>query len=229
MSDPPRQPDTGAAPRAKPAPGRRLFLKQPIMLRVIYALVPIALAATYFFGLRVLAVLAVCNAAGLAAEWLMARQRKAPVSQACLVTCWLYALSLPPTVPFWVAAVGAVVAIVFAKEVFGGFGRNFSNPAITGRAFVYICFPNDLTQQFVPAFNPGFLGMYTDEATLKQLAHEYKVVYQKTSVKGVDDYLVDHSAGTYISDPQGHLRLLMPYGSSPDAIAQDLKTLLAAS
>ena len=64
---------------------------------------------------------------------------------------------------------------------------------------------------------------------LKQLANEYKVVYQKTSVKGVDDYLVDHSAGTYIYDPQGHLRLLMPYGSSPDAIAQDLKTLLAAS
>lgn len=127
------------------------------MLRVIYALVPIALAATYFFGLRVLAVLAVCNAAGLGAEWLMARQRKAPISQACLVTCWLYALSLPPTVPFWVAAVGIVVAIVFAKEVFGGFGRNFSNPAITGRAFVYLCFPNDLTQQFVPVFK-GFPG-----------------------------------------------------------------------
>lgn len=87
----------------------------------------------------------------------------------------------------------------------------------------------DLLKQFVPAFNPGFLGMYADEETLKQLANEYKVVYQKTSVKGVDDYLVDHSAGTYIYDPQGHLRLLMPYGSSPDAIAQDLKTLLAAS
>ncbi|MDZ7596499.1 MAG: SCO family protein [Thiobacillus sp.] len=87
----------------------------------------------------------------------------------------------------------------------------------------------DLLKQFVPAFNPGFLGMYADEATLKQLANEYKVVYQKTSVKGADDYLIDHSAGTYIYDPQGHLRLLMPYGSSPDAIAQDLKTLLAAS
>jgi protein SCO1/2 len=87
----------------------------------------------------------------------------------------------------------------------------------------------DLLKQFVPAFNPGFLGMYTDEETLKQLAHEYKVVYQKTAVKGVDDYLIDHSAGTYIYDPQGHLRLLIPYGSSPDAIAQDLITLLAAS
>jgi len=87
----------------------------------------------------------------------------------------------------------------------------------------------DLLKQFVPAFNPGFLGMYADAETLKQLAKEYKVVYQKTSVKGADDYLIDHSAGTYVYDPQGHLRLLMPYGSSPDAIAQDLKTLLAPS
>lgn len=87
----------------------------------------------------------------------------------------------------------------------------------------------ELLQAFVPAFNPSFLGMYGDEATLRQLAKEYKVVYQKTSVKGADDYLIDHSAGTYVYDPQGRLRLLMPYGSSPEAIAQDLKTLLATS
>jgi protein SCO1/2 len=87
----------------------------------------------------------------------------------------------------------------------------------------------DLLRQFVPAFNPGFLGMFTDAETLKKLAQEYKVVYQQTSVKAADDYLIDHSAGTYVYDPQGRLRLLMPYGSSPDAIAQDLRTLLASS
>jgi Na+-transporting NADH:ubiquinone oxidoreductase subunit B len=130
------------------------------MTRVLVALVPIAATAVYFFGWRVLAVLAVCNAAGFATEWLMARQRGKPVSAACFVTCWLYALSLPPTVPLWIAVVGVVVAILFAKEVFGGFGRNFANPAITGRAFVYICFPNDLTSQFVPAFR-GFPGGLT--------------------------------------------------------------------
>lgn len=85
----------------------------------------------------------------------------------------------------------------------------------------------DLLKQFVPAFNPGFLGMYADADGLRQLAHEYKVVYQKTSVKGADDYLIDHSAGTYIYDPQGRLRLLMPYGSSPDTIAHDLNVLLS--
>lgn len=87
----------------------------------------------------------------------------------------------------------------------------------------------ELLKAFVPAFNPAFLGMYSDEDALKQLAKEYKVVYQKTSVKAADDYLVDHSAGTYVYDPQGRLRLLMPYGSSPEAIAQDLKTLLEIS
>lgn len=86
-----------------------------------------------------------------------------------------------------------------------------------------------LLKQFVPAFNPSFLGMYTDAATLKRLAKEYKVVYQKTSIKAADDYLIDHSAGTYIYDPKGHLRLLMPYGSGPEVIAHDLRLLLATS
>ncbi len=85
----------------------------------------------------------------------------------------------------------------------------------------------EILRQFVPAFNPGFLGMYTDPDTLAQLAKEYKVVYQKTSVKAADDYLIDHSAGTYIYDPRGHLRLLVPYGSAPEAIAHDLKILLS--
>ncbi len=87
----------------------------------------------------------------------------------------------------------------------------------------------DILRQFVPAFNPTFLGMYTDTGTLKRLVKEYKVVYQKTSVKAVDDYLIDHSAGTYIYDPKGNLRLLVPYGSSPEAIAHDLKMLLSPS
>ncbi|OZA21880.1 MAG: SCO family protein [Hydrogenophilales bacterium 17-61-9] len=87
----------------------------------------------------------------------------------------------------------------------------------------------ELLKQYVPAFDPRFLGMTTDEAGLKALAKEYKVVYQKTSVKGADNYLIDHSAGTYVYDTESRLRLLIPYGSSPDLIAQDLKTLLGAT
>ncbi len=87
----------------------------------------------------------------------------------------------------------------------------------------------ELLKLFVPAFNPDFLGMYTDAESLRRLAKEYKVVYQKTSVKAGDDYLIDHSAGTYLYDPQGRLRLLVPYGSSSDMIVHDLKALLASS
>jgi protein SCO1/2 len=86
-----------------------------------------------------------------------------------------------------------------------------------------------LLRAFVPAFNPDFLGMVADAETLRALAKEYKVVYQKTSVKAPDDYLIDHSAGTYVYDPNGNLRLLMPYGSRPEAIAHDLKVLLETS
>jgi len=85
----------------------------------------------------------------------------------------------------------------------------------------------ELLKQFVPAFNPSFLGMYSDAETLGKLANEFKVVYQKSSVKAADDYLIDHSAGTYVYDRHGNLRLLMPYGSGPEVIAQDLKVLLS--
>ena len=87
----------------------------------------------------------------------------------------------------------------------------------------------DLLRQYVPAFDPRFLGTYTDAESLARMAREFKVVYQKTSVKAEGDYLIDHSAGTYVYDPQGRLRLLMPYGSRPDAIAHDLKVLLETS
>lgn len=83
-----------------------------------------------------------------------------------------------------------------------------------------------LLGQYVPAFNPRFLGMRTDAESLRKLAGEFKVVYQKSGVKAADDYLIDHSAGTYVYDTQGRLRLLVPYGTGPEAIAQDLQTLL---
>lgn len=85
----------------------------------------------------------------------------------------------------------------------------------------------EMLAQYVPSFNPGFLGMYTDAASLAELAKEFKVVYQKNPVEGPAGYLIDHSAGTYVFDTQGRLRLHIAYGSGPAAIAQDLRTLLA--
>ena len=84
----------------------------------------------------------------------------------------------------------------------------------------------DILKKYVPAFNPTFLGMVTDPTHLVMLAKEYKVVYEKTSGRKQGDYLIDHSAGTYIYDQEGRLRLLMPYGSGAEVIAKDLKALL---
>ncbi len=132
-------------------------MRQTIMFRVLYSLVPVALASIYFFGWRVLALLAVSALCAVTAEGIMASKRKGPISSACFVTATIYALSLPPTTPLWITAVGAVVAIIFGKEVFGGFGKNVFNPAVVGRAFVYVCFPVELTSRFVPVFR-GFPG-----------------------------------------------------------------------
>ncbi|MDD2240407.1 MAG: RnfABCDGE type electron transport complex subunit D [Kiritimatiellae bacterium] len=133
------------------------FLKQAMMVRVLYALIPVALAAVYLFGWRVLALVAVSSLFAFLAEWVMVPARPGKISQAVWVTAALFGLSLPPTTPFWIAAVGVAFGIVFGKMVFGGFGKNIFNPAIVGRAFVYVCFPVELTSRFVPAFR-GFPG-----------------------------------------------------------------------
>ncbi len=151
-------------------PKRVQFLKQKNMLRVLYALSPVALAGIYFFGWRVLGVLVVAWLFAFVTEWFMVAQRTGKVSYACFVTASLLALSLPPTIPFWMVAVGSVIAILFGKETFGGFGKNVFNPAIVGRAFLYVCFPIEMTGRFVPVFS-GFPGGFTKWSfgTLKNL------------------------------------------------------------
>ncbi|MBN1981950.1 MAG: RnfABCDGE type electron transport complex subunit D [Chitinivibrionales bacterium] len=130
------------------------------MTRVLYALIPVTVVAIYFFGWRVAAIAAVSGIACFLTEWIMVDKRGGKVSYACFVTAALYGLSLPPTTPFWIVAVGAGIAILFAKEAFGGFGKNVFNPAIVGRAFVFVCFPIELTARFVPVFT-GFPGGFS--------------------------------------------------------------------
>jgi Na+-transporting NADH:ubiquinone oxidoreductase subunit B len=133
------------------------FLKQAAMVRMLYALIPVALGGIYFFGWRVAAIIMVAGIAGFLTEWIMVSQKKGKVTYACFVSTTLYALSLPPTTPFWIVATGAIVALLFGKEAFGGFGKNIFNPAIVGRAFVYVAFPIELAGSFVPVFS-GFPG-----------------------------------------------------------------------
>lgn len=79
---------------------------------------------------------------------------------AVFVTGTLVALTIPPTIPLWIAAVGSVFGVMFGKMVFGGFGMNVFNPAIVGRTFIYISFPKAMTVQWLKPFTSfpgGFL------------------------------------------------------------------------
>ena len=128
-------------------------------LAVLYGLTPPMLGAIYFFGWRALALLVVVCGAGFVTEWLFTRSRGEPVSSAVFVTAALLTLTLPPTIPFWMAAVGAVAGIAFGKELFGGFGRNVFNPALVGRAFIFFAFPVAMTGTWVGPLSPPVGGL----------------------------------------------------------------------
>jgi Na+-transporting NADH:ubiquinone oxidoreductase subunit B len=129
------------------------------MVAVLTALIPAGAAAVYYFGWRALAVFAVTNAFAFATEYYFTRQRDEPVTSAVFVTGSLLALSLPPATPFWMCALGAVIGVAFGKELFGGMGRNVFNPALVGRAFLYVCFPNSVTAGWVEPFVGGAGGL----------------------------------------------------------------------
>lgn len=119
---------------------KSLVAWQPPMRRVLYALVPLAAVSVWFFGWRALVVVAVANLAAFITEFVFTRFTKAEVTSAVFVTGTLLGLSLPPTIPIWIAVVGAVFGVFFGKMVFGGFGRNVFNPALVGRIFIYVSF-----------------------------------------------------------------------------------------
>ncbi|MCK5803984.1 MAG: RnfABCDGE type electron transport complex subunit D [Lentisphaeria bacterium] len=138
---------------------KSFFKQQKMMRKVLLALSPALVGGIYFFGWRVLALVVWVMVVGALVEYLMAKRRGDPLTESCLVTCLLFSLSLPPTIPFWMAAVGIVVALTFGKELFGGFGRNVFNPAIVGRGFLYVCFPPAMTGSFAPIHSGGLAGL----------------------------------------------------------------------
>ncbi|MCC6608368.1 MAG: SCO family protein [Burkholderiales bacterium] len=85
----------------------------------------------------------------------------------------------------------------------------------------------ELLAQYVTAFDPSFIGLRGDAEATARVAKEFKIFYQKVPGATPDTYTMDHSAGSYVFDPEGRLRLYVRYGQSPDAIAADIKLLLA--
>jgi protein SCO1/2 len=86
----------------------------------------------------------------------------------------------------------------------------------------------ELLGKYVPAFDPSFIGLYGDADATAKAAKEFKVFYQKSPGSTPDNYSMDHTAATFIFDPQGRLRLFAKHGMGADALAQDIRRLLAA-
>lgn len=124
-----------------------------IMLDVIIALMPTLIAGTFIFGYRAAVLAAVCVGASVFFEWAWCKLLKKPSSIgdfSAAVTGLLLALNLPVTMPFWMAIIGALFAIVIVKQFFGGIGHNFMNPALAARAFLLTSWPQAMTTWVAP-------------------------------------------------------------------------------
>jgi len=121
---------------------------QSIMRDVLIALMPALVAAVLHYGMRSLVVTAVCVVFACLSEYVMQKACNKPVTVSDLsaaVTGVILAFNLPVGIPLWIAAFGSIAAIAFVKQLFGGLGQNFANPAITGRVILLVSFAGKMT------------------------------------------------------------------------------------
>lgn len=121
---------------------------QSIMRDVLIALVPALLVSVVVFGVRALLLVAVCVVFAVGAEYVFEKGCRRPVTigdYSAAVTGLLLAYNLPVGLPLWMAAFGSIVAIIVVKQLFGGIGQNFANPAITARIVLLISFTGPMT------------------------------------------------------------------------------------
>ncbi len=123
------------------------------MRDVLIALCPAVAASLYFYGLKALWILLVSTACAVLSEYLWQRLMKKPIRLndfSAAVTGLLIGLNMPATVPVWVPAIGSVFAIIIVKQLFGGIGHNFLNPALAARAVLLTSWPSYMTKALVP-------------------------------------------------------------------------------
>lgn len=121
---------------------------QSIMRDVLIALAPALLVSVFVFGVRALLLIAVCVVFAVGAEYVFQKGCRRPITigdYSAAVTGVLLAYNLPVGLPLWMAAFGAIVAIIVVKQLFGGIGQNFANPAITARIVMLIAFTGPMT------------------------------------------------------------------------------------
>ncbi|AGJ64633.1 Na(+)-transporting NADH-quinone reductase subunit B [Chlamydia trachomatis] len=131
----------------------------------------IGIGSVLFAGCKIfLPLLFISYAVGGTCEVLFAIIRKHKIAEGLLVTGMLYPLILPPTIPYWMAALGIAFGVVMGKELFGGTGMNILNPALTGRAFLFFTFPAKMSGDVWVGSNPSRIK--ESLATMSSLAEK---------------------------------------------------------
>ena len=124
-----------------------------IMLDVVISLLPACAYGCILFGLRALLLLIICVASAVLSEFVWNKllgKTQTIGDLSAVVTGLLLGMNLPPTLPFWMGAVGSAVAIIVVKQMFGGIGCNFANPAITARIVLMVSFAAAMTNFVSP-------------------------------------------------------------------------------
>lgn len=167
---------------------------QSIMRDVVIALIPASVMGIYYFGIKALMLIIVSIVSSVVFEWGYEKILKKPVTISdfsAILTGLLLALNLPATASWWVPVVGSFIAIVIAKQFYGGLGQNFINPALIGRAFLVAAYP---TQTTGAAFATG--RMVTDASTYATPLAELKAGTAVVNADAIKNALIGNIGGT---------------------------------
>lgn len=143
-----------------------------LMGYVVIALLPAVLASALIFGMRALVLVVVTTFACVFFEYLYEMLLHKPVTVkdlSAVVTGMILSLNMPVNMPLWIAIVGAFVAIVVTKQLFGGLGYNFANPALVGRIVLFLGFPSRMTAYVYPDMSVDALASATPLALGSEL------------------------------------------------------------
>lgn len=144
-----------------------------IMFDVILALVPALAISVVYFGTRALVLTAVTVASCVLSEFVSRKVMKRDNTLgdlSAVVTGIILAFNLPATLPLWMAAIGGIIAIVVVKQMFGGIGQNFVNPAMTARIILMVSFPTAMANWIVTGQNAWSVDAITSATPMAQLA-----------------------------------------------------------
>ena len=144
-----------------------------IMLDVIIALLPALVMSVVYFGLRALVLTMTCVVTCVAAEFLSRKvmKRNNTIGDlSAVVTGIILAFNLPATLPLWMAVIGSIFAIVVVKQMFGGIGQNFVNPAMTARIVLMVSFPTAMAQWVAPFTDTWAADAVTTATPMASLA-----------------------------------------------------------